>query len=237
MNCVNHPEAPVAAYCRTCGKALCAECRRLALGTVYCDEHLPVTAAPPTGGPGAARPGDPLYPDSPFAAPAYVPPAVASSSHPGLALLLGLIPGVGAIYNGQYAKGLVHAVVFGLLVSIISSGSARGWEPLLGILIAVWVFYMAFEAYHTARKRRDGETVDEFSSLVDLQAGRSGFPIGAVLLIGLGFLLLLTTTDILPIDRIIRYWPALLIVLGVYLLYSRLESRAALPGEVRDERR
>ena len=32
-----------------------------------------------------------------------------------IALFLGFIPGVGAIYNGQYAKGLVHAVVFGLI--------------------------------------------------------------------------------------------------------------------------
>ena len=41
-------------------------------------------------------------------------------------LLLGLIPGVGAIYNGQYAKGLVHAVVFGLLVSAIANGHGNG---------------------------------------------------------------------------------------------------------------
>ena len=234
MNCVNHPEVPVAAYCRVCGKGLCAECRRFALGTVYCDEHLPVPAA---GAPGAARPVDPLYPDSPFTSPGYVTPSGLNSSHPGLALILGFIPGVGAIYNGQYAKGLIHAVVFGLLVSIVSSGSTRGWEPLFGILIAVWVFYMAFEAYHTARKRRDGETVDEFSSLIDLQSSRTGFPVGAVLLIGLGFLLLLTTTDYLPIERIIRYWPVLVILLGVYLLYSRMENRAALTEEVRNERR
>ena len=32
---------------------------------------------------------------------------------PGLAFALGFIPGVGAIYNGQYLKGLVHALIFG----------------------------------------------------------------------------------------------------------------------------
>jgi hypothetical protein len=61
--------------------------------------------------------------------------------------------GVGAIYNGQYAKGLVHAIVLRLLISIINSRSANGLEPLFGILIAAFVLYMAFEAHHTARRR------------------------------------------------------------------------------------
>ena len=80
------------------------------------------------------------------------------------------MPGVGAIYNGQYAKGLVHVVIFGMLVSILSSGSAGQWEPLFGIFLAAWVFYMAFEAYHTASKRQQGLAVDEFSSLISMHA-------------------------------------------------------------------
>ncbi len=82
-----------------------------------------------------------------------------------VALLLGFIPGVGAIYNGQYAKGLIHAVVFGILVSLASRPSSM--EPLFGIMIAGWVFYMAFEAFHTARKRRFGMVTEEFSGIFD----------------------------------------------------------------------
>jgi TM2 domain-containing membrane protein YozV len=176
------------------------------------------------------------------AAPVYTPPPVADPSvSPGLAFALGLvIPGVGAIYNGQYAKGLVHAVIFGLLVSIISSGSAHGMEPLFGILIAAWVFYMAVEAYHTAQKRRAGEAVDEFSSLINMHTRGSRFPAGAVVLIGLGVLLLLNTTDIIPLERVLKYWPVLLILLGVYMLYVRLtglseQSGGATPGNVSKE--
>lgn len=218
MNCTNHPEIPAVAYCRTCGKALCAECRRTALGTIYCDEHVPVTAATELG----------AIPD------ATAPAADRHLPSPGLAFLLGLIPGVGAIYNGQYAKGLVHAVVFGLLVSIVNSHSVRGWEPLFGILIAVWFFYMALEAYHTARRRRDGERVDEFSSLIEMGHNSGNFPLGAVILIVLGVLLLLDTTGIITIDHLLRYWPVGLILLGVYMLYGRLETP---PTEVRNERR
>jgi NADH:ubiquinone oxidoreductase subunit 6 (subunit J) len=129
---------------------------------------------------------------------------------------------VGAIYNGQYAKGLIHAVVFGLLVSLVSNMHHSALEPLFALLIAAWVFYMAFEAYHTARKRRYGVVVEEFSSLFDVRPTQGRFPAGAILLIGLGFLLLLDTTDIISMEQVERYWPVGLILFGLYLLYARL---------------
>lgn len=244
MNCANHPEAPVAAYCRTCGKPLCEQCKREALGTVFCAEHVPANAGVPLHTPPAMpvppydptldQTVDPHLNTAPGSAtpPFYTPPGagVASAtapahpgSSPGLAFLLGLIPGVGAIYNGQYAKGLIHAVVFGIFISILDSNPPHGLEPLVAILMAVWFFYMAFEAYHTARKRRDGQRVDEFSSLVDLSRRSGRFPVGAVVLIVLGVLLLLDQTDIFPLARIVRFWPIALIAIGVYMLYSRLE--------------
>jgi hypothetical protein len=143
-----------------------------------------------------------------------------------LALILGFIPGVGAIYNGQYAKGLIHAVVFGLLVSLASSTHNGALEPVVALLIAAWVFYMAFEAFHTARKRRLGGSVEEFSSLFDVRPTHGKFPGGAILLIGLGFILLLDTTDIISIDQLERYWPVGLIFVGLYMLYARLSPEA-----------
>jgi hypothetical protein len=226
MNCAQHPETPATAFCRECGKPMCPDCQRPALGSVYCDVHLPAAAAPPapyTPSPYIPPPYTTPPGSSPYTAP-VTPAAPDYSVHPVLALLLGLIPGVGAIYNGQYAKGLVHAIVFGLLVSVIANGHGNngGMDALVGIMIAAWVFYMAFEAYHTARKRRFGVTVEELSDQFDFHAGGGRFPTGAALLIGLGFLLLLDTTDIISIDDIGRYWPIGLIVLGVWLLYSRL---------------
>lgn len=209
MNCLTHSETPATAYCRTCGRPLCAACMRTIEGVIYCGEHAPAQART------AVPPAAPAPPPAPRASVAY-------DTSPGLALLLGFIPGVGAIYNAQYAKGLVHAVIFGLLISIMSSGAAgESLEPLFGILISVWVFYMALEAYHTASKRRAGETVDEFSSLVNVRGG-SGFPAGAVVLILLGVLLLLNTLEILQFRYFLRYWPVALILAGVYMLYVRL---------------
>jgi hypothetical protein len=225
MNCVNHPDLPAIAYCRACGKPLCEACRVSAGGTVYCQEHAPVAAA-------AGAPAE----SSPYTAPAPAPvsargPIPDTGASPGLAFLLGLIPGVGAIYNGQYVKGLIHVVVLGVLISIVSSNDASGGlEPLFGMMIGVWVFYMAFEAYHTARKRQLGQTVDEFSSLVPLHGQRSSFPVGPAVLIALGLLFLLNNMEIIRFSQIIRYWPIALIALGVYMLYERLSSSEHRPS-------
>jgi hypothetical protein len=230
MNCANHPEVTASAFCRECGKPMCQECRRPALGSIYCGEHLPVAAAPPPPPPRPFAPEPAGFAGSPYTAPASpystTPGAYESASHPALALILGFIPGVGAIYNGQYAKGLIHAVVFGLLVSLAANMHTGSLEPLVGILIAGWVFYMAFEAYHTARKRRYGVSVEEFSSLIDVRPAHGRFPAGAILLIALGFILLLDTTDIISMEQMERYWPVGLILFGLYMLYARLSPAA-----------
>ena len=237
MNCANHPETAATAFCRECGKPMCSECQRPALGSIYCQDHVPVTVPPSlpaepraAAGSWSAQSGRvESFADSPYSAPGAATPLAPPNpnAHPVLALLLGFIPGVGAIYNGQYAKGLIHAVIFGLLISLISNAHYSGAEPFLGIMIAVWTFYQVFEAYHTARKRRYGIAVDEFSSLVDLRPGSGKFPLGAVLLIGLGFVLLLDTTNIIRFEDFTRFWPLGLIILGGYMLYNRLNPGTA----------
>ncbi|MBM3812580.1 MAG: hypothetical protein FJW20_13215 [Acidimicrobiia bacterium] len=192
-------------YCRVCGKAL-SEQERETPGAIYCSACAPSAAQPPPPPP-AQNTG-----------PAITDPSIS----PGLAFLLGLIPGVGAIYNGQYAKGLVHVVVFGLLISIAASDNAVGdLGPLIGLMIPAWVLYMAFEAYHTAKRRCCGERVDEFSSLVPLKSNGK-FPAAPILLMAVGVVLLLHNLEFLRISDILKFWPAALIALGAYMLYLRL---------------
>ncbi len=166
------------------------------------------------------------------------PYAVNLGVSPGLAFLLGMIPGVGAIYNAQYAKGLIHVLVLGILISILSSGSASGFEPMFGILTFAWWCYMAFEAYHTAKMRQLGQPVDEFSSIVPLRGGSTRFPVAPIVLIAVGILFLLMNFDLIRLRDVARYWPVFLIGLGVYLLYARLAGAPApTVSEVSHDRR
>jgi hypothetical protein len=203
------------AYCRICGKSLTPEQQHPALGTIYCADHVPAPAPPPAA-------------DSPWTAPASAPPPVpnGNSVSPGLAFILGLIPGVGAIYNAQYAKGLIHVLVFGLLISMAGSDSVGDMQPMFAMLAPVWVFYMAFEAYHTARKRELGQPVDEFSSILP-QRSQGALPVGPVVLIGMGVIFLLNNLGVLRLSMIFKFWPLSLIGLGVYMLYQRTQERVS----------
>jgi TM2 domain-containing membrane protein YozV len=134
MDCVNHKDVAATAFCQNCGKALCASCVRNAPGgQVLCEpcslswqSYQQPFVTPPTGAP-----------------------------NPVAAAVLGLIPGVGAMYNGQFFKGLIHVVIFAVLISITDH------YGIFGIFIGALVLYQSFEAYHTAVARRDGQPLPD----------------------------------------------------------------------------
>ena len=167
MNCANHPERERTAFCQNCGKPLCQECTRVVGTAVYCEPCLAskISGAAPPPSPGGAYtdPG----PNYVAGGPIPVPPP-AGTPNPGLAALLGFIPGVGAMYNGQFAKGVVHLIIFAVLVSLADD------HGIFGLFVAGWVFYQVFEAYQTAAARRDGTSLPNPFGLNDL-GERLGF--------------------------------------------------------------
>ena len=154
---------------------------------------------------------------------------------PGLAFLLGLIPGVGAIYNGQYVKGLVHAVITGLLLSLANATEGTSGEPFIVMTLVSFWAYMAFEAFHTAKKRQTGVMVDEWSSLIAPNRYISRAPIGPVLLIVLGVLFLLDTLQVISFRNLARYWPVLLIAAGCIMLYNRIAGGGGRSASARQD--
>ncbi len=137
-------EAERVGFCQDCGKPLTQATVRTVGTGVFCEPCL------------AARVGATIPTPDYTTAPPYtaVPPPPAAATNepsPTMAAVLGFIPGVGAMYNGQFAKGIVHLVIFAILVSL-----ANNVNDIFGLFVAGWFFYMAFEAYHTAVARRDG---------------------------------------------------------------------------------
>ena len=139
----NQGDAPRVGFCQDCGKPLTRETMRTVGTGVFCEPCL------------TTRVGSTVPPSGYTTVPPYsaIPPQPGTTSDPSpvLAAILGLIPGVGAMYNGQFAKGIVHLAIFAVLVSL--SDNVNG---IFGLFVAGWVFYMSFEAYHTAVARRDG---------------------------------------------------------------------------------
>jgi len=240
MNCAVHSDTPAVAYCRTCGKALCANCKRDVMGAIYCESCL---AARLQGNPPPAA-------AVPLAAPAPSTPS------PGVAMLLGFIPGVGAMYNGQFTKAFVHVVLFALFIVVVSTSNNGAVETIFGLLIGFSPIYMAFDAYKTAEARRMGLPLpdplglDRMFGLQESQASPASastvstaapgeiapgadsntayaqparrhdpVPIGAVVLIALGVFFLLGNFTRFDLER---FWPLILIAVGLWIGYKRM---------------
>jgi len=201
MKCANHPEVDSVAFCGYCGRPLCDPCRHEVRGTSYCESCLAVrlqpSALPPLVGPG----GGPS---------------------PGVALALGFIPGVGAIYNGQVVKAIAQVLIFGALIAMGDRIGGAG-ETFFGLGAAAFYFYMVIDSYQTAKRKSLGQPVEEWFGLGDMKLNA---PIGAALLIGLGALFLLDNLGVPVFRHLGKFWPILLILIGLAMLQRRMRGTA-----------
>ena len=233
MNCANHPDIAPVAYCRTCGKPLCANCTRDVKGVIYCENCLAdrLQGVQPT-----------VVPPAVGFVPSTAPITPGTGPNAALAgILAGFFPfGVGAVYCGQYAKGLAHLVIFTLLVWGETVVDNAGLNTILGLGIAFFYVWQIIDAVHTARAIQKGEPAPDPLGLAQafgaepaqpgqpmqpVQAteapGHARIPTAAVVLIGLGVLFLLQTAGVFEFgwDRL---WPFFLIGLGAWMFAVRL---------------
>ena len=233
MKCAVHSDLDAVAYCRNCGKPLCSTCARPVRDVIYCEDCLAATlglptAPPPVGVPVAtADPAftaglPPAYTQMGQSAPIVqgVPVGTIApqrASNAGVAFMLGLIPGLGAVYNGEYNKALIHIVVFASMIVGLNSDIGDGATTALAFLLAGFVFYMAFDAQRTAKARGYGQ-----AQIDPLENWSRERPIGPIILIGLGALFLLNNFSWFSFYRIQRLWPLVLIGAGVLMFRNRL---------------
>jgi TM2 domain-containing membrane protein YozV len=232
MNCAVHTDVPAVAYCRTCGKALCENCKRDVMGAIYCEPCIAVR----------------LHGTQPAAAIPVAPVVITNAPSPGVAMLLGFIPGVGAMYNGQFMKGFIHVMAFVCMIWM-----ADRFGPIMVPVFFAYFFYLVFDAYKTAHaielgqplpdpfgfERMFGPTVQPGRGAATMSSGtqpfgsgyepstaspdvkhRSSVPTGAVILIALGVLFLLHTVGWFEFG-IDRFWPVILIAFGGWLFAKR----------------
>ncbi len=205
---MNPMPPPIIGYCRGTGRPLTAEEAVYVDGFLYSKEHaasLKKDQSPYTASSAAASP--------------------ANDVSSGWAFILGIIPGVGAIYNQQYAKGLVHIVIFAFIVTALEKSNAQAF--FVPLLIG-WLFYMPFEAFHTARKRQAGQPVDEMSGVVEMPDKLRRVPVGPIVLILAGTLFLLDNFELLYLDQFVRFWPVVLIAIGVLMLLKRTQGLSSV---------
>jgi hypothetical protein len=216
MNCAVHADTEASGYCRNCGKAMCAACSHRVRDVLYCEDclaqHVGLPAAPIVAPGEAATPGG------------FAPVATPGQRHnnaPVLAFLLGFIPGLGAIYNGEYNKAIIHVVIFGAIIFGIASDLGESIQGLLIFALCVFPFYMAIDAMRSAKARATGQPLtDPFENW----SGQR--PLGPIILIGIGALFLLNNFGFFDFFRVRQIFvPLLLIGIGFFMLKNRVSGK------------
>jgi hypothetical protein len=233
MNCATHNDTAAVAFCRTCGKPLCGNCTRDVRGVIYCEPCLAARLEGTAPAAGFVPPQTPYQQVMDQGLGLKVPPGPTSGPNPVVAGILGAIPfGVGAVYNGQYAKGLAHLFIFVML--IYGANEAGKWDWIFGICIPFFVIYQIIDAVRTAKAIQAGQPAPDPMGLGQAFGGSerldaSKIPIGAVVLIGLGVLFLLHTMGIMEYG-FERFWPLILIFLGGWMFYRNWERSHRICG-------
>jgi hypothetical protein len=219
MKCAVHTDVDATGYCRNCGKPMCAVCVRPVRDVLYCEDCLANVMG--HSAPAAATTSG--FPSETGVVPPPVPviPRTGAGPNPALAFFLGFLPGLGAFYNEQYGKGVIHLSIFLFLFILGVDGALSGGaEAALWICVAALWVYMPIDAYRTAKAKGAGQVLDD-----PLETFSKGKPVGPFLIIAIGILLLLHNFDWFPWWRIQQFWPVILIVVGVLMFRKRLSGR------------
>ena len=222
MKCAVHPDVDATGYCRNCGKPMCPACIRPVRDVLYCEDCLATILGHPA--PPAVQPAASLcqtefhcnHPSRPF----LLPPS-RNRSEPGVSFLLWFSARLGAFYNEQYGKGMIHLAIFLVLfIAGVNGAMSGGAEAALWICIAALWIYMPIDGLRTAQAKRAGLPLSD--PLDNLTRQR---PIGPILLIGAGLLLLLNNFEWFPWYSVSQFWPLILIAVGILMFRNRVNRQ------------
>ena len=197
MKCVFHPTNPASARCSACERPLCPACDHRIKGLPCCQDCIVIGIETLRRSGGGNR------------------IIHLEEKSPLIALLLGLVPGVGAAYNGQNIKALTHflAIVGLWVLADIFDGPL---ELVFGLGSVAFYFYSIYDAFQSAQDLRRGEDLSGEDERLKLFLQQRMNLFGG-LLTSVGAL---ATLDFWFPNRLSRLWPVLLIIAGVYLILS-----------------
>ena len=215
MNCAYHSVNAAVVNCNGCGKPLCPACDHRIKGFPFCQDCI-------VAGVELLRH---------HATPSHI---VRRKSSPFVATLLSFVPGLGAAYNGQTSKAIVHFAIFASFfqMAVLTQGGIAFF--VLGVL-GTWLF-AAVDACRTAQLMRAGLSPDAEEDVIARRLYGNPFAWGTTLII-IGTLFLLHTLlgVTLPIKELL---PVALVALGAYMLFDYLRRGKASDRIIRfDSRR
>jgi TM2 domain-containing membrane protein YozV len=171
---------------------------------------------------------EPTSTPQPSPPPALPPPApyVRLPKSPGLAAFLSLFPGLGQVYNGQIARAF--AFFFAWVGSIYLT--ANGHEFPFAFVIPFVYLYNMIDAWKGAsavnQRFLGGRSEAEEGPSVES-------PVWGSILVVFGVVILFSNLGWLDLEMLAKWWPVLLIAVGVWFLYTSILKKKTV--ETQDE--
>jgi hypothetical protein len=145
-----------------------------------------------------------------------------------LAALCALIPGMGAVYNRQNLKAVVHFVGIVGLFQLTNLHILPGLFSLAGTVVYI---YSMMDAYRTAERIAQGESAEADEARFKRQLAKRAPALGVGLIL-LGALLVFRILQPFAFINPARLLPVALIILGGYLLTKYFKrSRGDVPAD------
>lgn len=215
MYCGYHTKNPAVVQCNQCARWLCPACDHRVRGFPFCQDCIVA--------------GVELLRHH-----ATSSNIIRRRSSPFVATLLSFVPGLGAAYNGQTSKAIVHFAIFAscFQMAVLTQGAVHFF--LLGVL-GTWLF-AAVDACRTAQLMRAGLSPDAEEDVIARRLYGNPVAWGTTLIIiGTMFLLHTLLGVQLPIKELL---PVALVALGAYMLFDYLRRGRSSDRIVRfDSRR
>jgi hypothetical protein len=217
MYCSYHAKNPAVVQCNQCARWLCPACDHRVRGFPFCQDCIVA--------------GVEMLRHHSHAHPSHI---LRRKSSPFVATLLSFVPGLGAAYNGQTSKAIVHFAIFASFFQMAVMVTQAGPFFILGVF-GTWLF-AAVDACRTAQLLRAGLSPDAEEDVIARRLYGNPFAWGITLII-IGTLFLLHTLlgVQLPIKELL---PVALVALGAYILFDYLRRGKSSDRIVRfDSRR
>ncbi len=206
MRCYYHSDVESVHGCSTCRKFLCATCAHSIKGRIYCQDCL-VAGAELAG--------------------LAATPRLATYS-PGRAALFAIIPGIGAVYNRQYVKAVLHFAIFAGLSIIANNGPG-----VFGVAAFAFYIFTIIDAYRSAQAILRNVVANP--RLLEEESEDINVPVWGGVLVLLGVLFFLNNLGVFSLAEMTRFlWPLFFVGLGVYLVvdYYLAGRRRPQAGEL-----
>lgn len=184
MSCYYHPGRDAKNNCSKCNKPLCEECSIETNGKILCKECVKEEMKK-----------------------FYI-----KRKSPSLAAVLSIVPGLGAIYNGQILKGISYILIFAALEGL--QEYARGFENIIfGLMIAGFFLFTIIDSYNSARRINLGlETEGTYPN--------EGSTLFGLVLLFLGVTFMLVNFGLIEYEHIVKLWPMIFIIIGAKMIYK-----------------